>query len=58
MPVYEVEITEMLQKVERVEADNAEVAEVLVRERYLVEKLVLDSECLVSSEIRVRLREE
>lgn len=57
MPVYEVEITEMLQKVERVEADNAEVAEAVVREKYLVEELILDSECLISSEIRVRLRE-
>ena len=57
MPVYEVEITEVLQKVERVAADNAEVAETVVREKYLVEELVLDSECLVSSEIRVRLRE-
>lgn len=57
MPVYEVEITEMLQKVERVEADNAEVAEAVVREKYSVEELVLDSECLISSEIRVRLRE-
>lgn len=57
MPVYEVEITEVLQKVERVVADSAEVAETVVREKYLVEELVLDSECLVSSEIRVRLRE-
>lgn len=57
MPVYEVEITEVLQKVECVAADNAEVAETVVREKYLVEELVLDSECLVSSEIRVRLRE-
>lgn len=57
MPVYEVEITEVLQKVECVAADNAEVAEAMVREKYLVEELVLDSECLISSEIRVRLRE-